>query len=443
MQVSVSTTGLLGRRVEVAVPATEIAQAVEERLKQLSRTTRLKGFRPGKVPFAIVRQQFGDAVHAEVVSEKMRTSLGAALDQQKLRPAAGPRIEPIATEPGGDLKYAAVFEVLPEVKVNDPATLKLERDVAEVSEADIDAMINSMRRQRVTYREHAGEARESDRVLIDFDGRIDGAPFEGGAGQDVEIILGAGQAAQQLDQGLRGAVAGDQRTVSLTFPPTHPTKAIAGKTAELQVTVKRVDEPTLPEVDEEFCRAYGVEEGTVEALRREVRKSMEQELEGVIQSRLRQQVIDALHRENPVEVPRSMVEVEMRRLQADAGRRMGVKDAAKLPPIEQFRAQAQRRTALSLVLGQIVQNERMQPDAQRVKERLDEEASVYQDPERARAALGSSKEVMDQLVSAVLEGQVVDWVVARAQITDQPRTFSEVTGFGREQRSDDKPENAT
>ena len=443
MQVSVSATGSLERRVEVAVPATEIAQEVEDRLKKMSRTARMKGFRPGKVPFAVLRAQYGEAVRAEVVSDKMRSSLGAALDQQKLRPAAGTRIEPIATAPNQDLKFAAVFDVLPEVKLKPAAELNIERPAVEVTDGDIEAMIASMRKQRVQYKEFAGAARPQDRVLIDFDGRMDGEPFEGGTGHDVEVIIGSGQAAPQLEEGLKGTSAGESRTVTLNFQDNHPNKAVAGKTAELQVTIKRVDEPVLPEVDEEFCNAYGVEEGGIEGLRREVRSSMEHELQTLIKSRLRAQVIDALYRENPVEVPRSMLEKEMQALQVDRGRRMGIKDPAKLEPIESFRTLAQRRTALSLILGHIVESEKLRPDPQLVEQQLNDEAARYQDPDSARAAIKGSREMMEQIMSVVLEGQVVDWVINHAQIKDVPRTFSEVTGFGREVRQDDNAENSS
>jgi trigger factor len=446
MQVSVSTTGSLERRVEVAVPATEIAQEVEERLKRMSHTARLKGFRPGKVPFAVLRAQYGDAIRAEVVNDKMRSSLGQALDEQKLRPAGGTRIEPIAMDPEGDLKFVAVFDVVPEVQLKPAADLAVERLVAEVTETDIDSMIASMRRQRMQYTEFADVARQGDRVLIDYDGRIDGEPFQGGTAKDVEVIIGAGQAAPELDESLKGTRAGEQREITLHLADTLSNKAIAGKTAQLQVSIKRVDEPTLPEVDDEFCRAYGVEEGGAEGLRREVRNSMEQELQAQLKARLHRAAIDALYRDNPVEVPRGMVEQEMRRLQLEAGRRAGIKDpvneAAQLMPVETFRPLAHRRTALSFILGRIVESEKLQPDPQRIEQRLTDEAAAYQEPEKARAAMRSRKDVMEQIAMAVLEEQAVEWVLAHAQITDVPRTFREVTGFGREERSDDNSENA-
>lgn len=443
MQVSVSQTGSLERRIEVAVPATEIAQEVEDRLKKMSRTARLKGFRPGKVPFSVLRAQYGDAVRAEVVNDKMRSSLGQALDERKLRPAAGTRIEPIATDPDQDLKFAAVFDILPEIKLKPMAELNIERLKVEVTDADVEAMIASMRQQRVQYKEYAGGARLKDRVLIDYEGRIGDESFEGGTAQDAEVILGAGQSAPELDEGLKGATAGEQRDLTLNFPDTHPNKAVAGKTAQLKVSIKRVDEPVLPEVDEEFCREYGVEEGGIDGLRREVRTSMEHELQTLIKSRLRVQVLDTLYRENPLEVPRSMLEREMQALQIDHGRRSGIKDPAQLQPIEAFREVAQHRTAVNLILRHIVESEGLRPEPQRIEQQLTDEAARFQDPDSARTAIKNSREMMEQIFSIVLEGQVVDWVLERATIKDVPRTFSEATGFGRDVRQDDNAEKSS
>lgn len=432
MQVSVSATGSLERRVEVAVPATEVAHEVEERLKRISRTARLKGFRPGKVPFAVIRRQYGEQVHAEVVNDLVKTTLAQALNEQKLQPAAGSRIEPIATQPGTDLKYAAVFEVLPEIHLSPPAQIRIERPVASVQESDVDAMIESMRKQRTVYTEVQRPARDTDRVLIDFQGRIGDEPFEGDNSQDVEVIIGSRQSLTELEEGLKGATAGEQRSITVTFPAQHRNKVLAGRTAELQVHIKSVEEASLPEVDQEFCRAYGVEDGTVESLRLEVRKSMERELASLIQGRVRSQVIEALYVQNPIEVPRTLVDEEVQRLQIDAARRLGAKDASQLPPRAPFEDIARRRVALGLILGQIIQSEGLTLDRQRVQARVNDLAASYPDPEQARRAFLEARDTMQQLESAVLEDQIVDWVTERAQVTDRPMSFSEVTGFGRQ-----------
>ena len=435
MQVSLSATGGLERRLEVAVPATEVASEVEQRLKQISRTARLKGFRPGKAPYAVVRKQFGDQVHTEVVSDLMRSSFAKALSQEKLTPAANPRIEPLAIDPGADLKYAAVFEVMPEVKVAAVEGIAVERPAATVEESDIDAMIESMRRQRPVFTAVERGAKETDRVIIDYKGTIDGKPFEGSDGTDINVIIGSKQSMTELEEGLKDATAGEARTIKVSFPAEHPNKAVAGQTAELQVTIKRVEEQTLPAVDDEFGRAYGVEEGGVEALRAEVRKSMERELADVIRNRVRAQVLDALYRQNPVDVPRSLLEEQVQQLQIDTARRMGVRDASQLPPRQQFEEPARRRVALGLLMSQIVQTEQIKLDRERVLTRLSDLVAGYpeQQQDEARRQYQQNQDAMRQIESAAIEDQVIDWMLGRANITDKPMTFKEITGFGQEQ----------
>jgi trigger factor len=430
MQVSLTATGGLERRLEVAVPATEVSSEVEQRLKSISRTARLKGFRPGKAPITVVRKQFGEQVHAEVVSDLMRSSFAQALSQQKLTPAGGPRIEPITMGPGTELKYAAIFEVVPEIQLKPFDSIPVERPSAEVTEDDINAMIESMRRQRPVFTAVERPAQDTDRVTIDFDGRIDGQPFEGGEGRDVTVIIGTRQTLPELENGIKGASAGENRPVSLSFPADGPNKAIAGKTAELQVTIKRVEEQSLPEVDEEFCRAYGVEEGGIDALRTEVRKSMERELGDVIRNRVRAQVMDALYRENSFDVPRALIDEQVQRLQVDAARRIGAKDASQVPAREVFEDQARRRAALGLLMGQIVQSEGIKVDRERVMTRLNDLVANYPNPEEVRRTYLQNADAMRQVESVVLEDQVVDWIVDRARVTDKPMTFKDLTGFG-------------
>jgi trigger factor len=434
MQVSLSATSGLERRMEVAVPAAEVASEIEQRLKQISRTARLKGFRPGKAPFAVIRKQFGEKVQSEVISDLMRSSFQQALSQEKLTPAAGPRIEPIAMGPNSDLKYAAVFEVMPDVHVKALDGIAVERPTASVTEADIDAMIESMRRQRPVFTTVERAAHDTDRVVIDYQGRLEGQPFEGSDGTDIHIVVGTKQSMPELEEGVKGTVAGENRTVSVSFPAEHPNKTLAGRTAELHLTIKRVEEQSLPEVDEEFGRAYGVEEGGIDALRTEVRKSMERELADVIRNRVRGQVLDALYGENPIDVPRALLEEQVQQLQIDTARRMGVKDASQLPPREPFEEPARRRVALGLLMGQVVRTEQIKVDRERVLSRLNDLVAGYPDQQdEARRAYLQNPDAMRQIESAVLEDQVVDWVVERAKVTDKPMTFKELTGFGQEQ----------
>jgi trigger factor len=431
MEVSLSETGGLSRRLEVAVPAKDVASEVAQRLKRLSRTARLKGFRPGKAPLTVITKQFGEQVRAEVVSDLMRSSFAQAVSEQRLRPAGGPRIEPIAVGPGTDLKYAAHFEVLPEVRIRPPESISVERPSATVTDADVDAMIENMRAQRPVFTPVERGARESDRVLIDYQTRLEGRPFEGSDAKDVSVVLGTRQAMPELEEGLKGARAGEERTVTAAFPAAHPNKALAGRSAELHLSIKRVEEQSLPAVDEEFFRAYGVEQGGLEQMRTEVRASMEQELAGVIRDRVRGQVLDALYRDNPLDLPRTLVDEQVQQLQIEAARRLGVREASQIPPREPFEEPGRRRVALGLLLSHVVQSQDLKADRERVRMRLEQLVADYPNPEEARRAYQQSQDAMRQIESAVLEEQVVDWVLASARVTERPMSFAELTGFGR------------
>ena len=431
MEVSLSDTGGLSRRLEVAVPATEVDREVQQRLKRLSRTARLKGFRPGKAPLAVITKQFGEQVRAEVVSDLMRTSFAQALNERNLRPAAGPRIEPIALGPSSDLKYAAHFEVLPEVKVNPPEDLAVERPSATVTDADVDAMIENMRQQRPVFTPVERPARDGDRVALDYQALIGGKSFDGAELSDVRVILGTRQAMPELEEGLKGVRAGEQRKIDVVFPANHPNKKVAGQSAELHLSIKTVEEQSLPEVDEEFFRAYGVEQGGLAEMRTEVRASMERELAEVIRSRLRVQVLDALYRHNPVDVPQALVDQQVQQLQIDTARRMGVREVSRLPARDAFVEPARRRVALGLLVGHIVQAQGMQVDRERVQARVTDLVESYPNPEEARRAYQQNQDAMRQIESGVLEDQVVDWLLERARITERPMTFAGLTGFGR------------
>ena len=437
MEVSLSDTGGLTRRLEVAVPAREVSQEVQARLKRLSRTARLKGFRPGKAPLAVITKQFGDQVRAEVVSDLMRKSFAEAVNQEKLKPAGGPRIEPIALGPESDLKYAAHFEVLPEVRVNAPENLAVERPAAAVSESDVDDMVENMRAQRPVFTPVERAARDTDRVIIDYQARIGGKPIEGGTLNDVAVVLGTRQAMPELEAGLTGASAGERRTINAVFPAGHPNKKLAGQSAELRLIIKAVEEPSLPAVDEQFVRTYGVEQGGVAEMRAEVRKSMETELAEVIRGRVRVATLDALYKDNPLDVPRSLIEEQVQRLQIDTARRMGIRDVSRLPPPQAFEEPARRRVALGLLIAQIVQAQGLKVDRARVQARLDELTEGYPNPDEARRAYQQNRDTMRQIEAAVLEDQVLDWVLERARVTERPMSFKDLTGFGRGAQADD------
>jgi trigger factor len=432
MQVSLTATGGLERRLEVAVPAQRVTSEVETRLKQLTRTARLKGFRPGKAPYSVIQKQYGDQVRNEVLSDLIRSSYAEAVNQEKLNPAGGPRIEPVAVQPGDDLKYTATFEVLPEVRLNPVEALSIERPTATVEESDIDAMIESMRKQRPVFNEVERPAQEPDRVTIDYTVKVgdDGTPFPGGDGKDVNFIIGAKRVMTELEDAVKGAKAGDARTAKVDFPAEYPNKDLAGKQAAFELTVKQVEEQVLPEVNDEFMAAYGVKEGGVDALRTEVRQSMTRELEDLVRNRVRSQVLEGLYTANPLDVPKALVDEQIQQLQVDMARRANITDASKLPPASTFEENARRRVVLGLLMGEIVKTENLKVDRERVQNRLSDVAGAYPNPEEVRRAYLQNADAMRQIESAVLEDQVVDWVVGRAKITDKPSTFSELTGFG-------------
>lgn len=430
MQVSVESTGALERRMEVQVPAERVEKAVDERLQRMSRTVRLKGFRPGKVPVKVVRQQFGQQVRQEVLGDVMQSTFNEAVVQEKLTPAGGPRIEPINLEQGADLKYRAVFEVLPQIELKGIDSLSIERPTAEVSTGDVDAMIQNLREQRPTYAAVDREARDTDRVTVDFEGTIDGQPFEGGKGEGIAIDLGSGRMLADFEAGLRGARAGENKEIELTFPANYPAANLASKQAKFAVAVKQVEERKLPELDDEFCKIYGVEAGGIERLRSEVQENMQRELADAVKARVKKQVLDQLLAANPLELPKSMVDAQVRDLQIDAARRMGARDASQIPAAEGFQDAARRRVALSLLIGEIIRTANIQVDRAQVQTRFEELAQQYPDSGQALQQYRSNPQFQRQMEAAVLEDQVIDWITQRAQVADKSSSFKEIMNFG-------------
>jgi trigger factor len=430
MQVSLTATGGLERRLEVAIPASRIDGEVAQRLTKISRTARLKGFRPGKAPIAVIRQQYGDQVHGEVINDLMRASFSEAVQREKLNPAGGPRIEPIDMAPGSDLKYAAVFEVLPEVRLAPLGDLAIERPVASVSDQDLDAMIDTLRKQRPAFSEVSRGVAANDRVTVDFVGKIDGEEFEGGSGNGVAIVVGANQVMKEFEDALLGAKADESREFNATFSAEHVNKKLSGKTATFNVKVVKVEEQQPAALDEEFAKGFGIADGNVDSLRSEVRANMERELEGAVRQKVRGQVLEALFTRNPLELPRQMVEEQIQELQVEMLRRAGVKDAKQLPPREPFEQPARRRVALGLLMNELVRSANLKVSRESVQEKLNELAASYSNPEEVRRAYLQNADTMRQIEAQVLEAQAIDHVLSQAKVTDKPATFSELTQFG-------------
>ncbi|HWW20827.1 MAG TPA: trigger factor [Steroidobacteraceae bacterium] len=425
-----TTTKGLERRLEVAVPGERVASEVDQRLKQLARTVRLKGFRPGKVPYAVVQKQFGSQVRAEAINELMQSTFAEAVSQQRVRPATGPRIEPITIDPGSELRYAAVFEVMPEVTLKPLDSIAIERPSAAVTEEDIEAMLQSMRTQRPNFAVVERAARENDRVTIDYEGRIDGSVFPGGKGDAMQVIVGAHRILPEIEQALAGMKAGETKTIPARFPDDYAATTVAGKQAEFDLKVVSVEEQSLPAIDEEFVRSFGVAAGGVPELRVEVRASMQRELEGAIRTKVRDQLFDALYRDNPMEVPQSMIENQIREMQQQLMRRSGVQDPKQIPAREAFEPGARRRVTLGLLVGEIVRTQNLKVDRARVEEKLEGISASHPDPAEARRQYLASREAMEQLEAAALEDQAVDWAIGQVKVIDKPSTFRTLTGFG-------------
>src|ERR1700736_4787024 len=326
MQVSVESTGKLEGRMQVQVPAERVSKEIATRLKQLSRTARLNGFRPGKAPLTVIRQQFGPQVHREVIGELMQSSFSEAVSQNQLAPAGNPRIEPQSIVEGQDLTYVATFEVFPEVALQAIDSLEIERTTADVTDSDIDAMIERLRKQQMQYAEVTRPAAAGDKVTVDFEGAIDGVTFAGGKGDNVAMVLGENRMLPQLEQGLIGAAAGEQKTVDVDFPADYSATELAGKRASFKVDVKTVEEPSLPALDEEFCKSFGVTEGGVDKLREDVAANMRRELDQTLRTRNKAVVMEKLHQANPIDVPNALIENQIRDMQIEAMRRTGAKE---------------------------------------------------------------------------------------------------------------------
>ena len=429
MQVSVENTGKLERRMQVQVPAERVSKEIASRLKQLSRTARLNGFRPGKAPLTVIRQQFGPQVHREVIGELMQTSFSEAVTQNQLAPAGNPRIEPRSVAEGQDLTYVATFEVFPEVTLQPLDSLEIERVTADVTESDIDAMIERLRKQQMRFSTADRPAAPGDKVTVDFEGSIDGVAFAGGKGEAVPIVLGEKRMLPQLEDGLLGLSAGEEKAVEVDFPADYRATELAGKRANFKVAVKSVDAPALPELDEEFCKSFGVTEGGLPKLREDVAANMRRELDQTLRNRNKTAVMEKLFQANPVDVPNTLIESQVRDMQIEAMRRSGAKDASQAPPPEPLVEPARRRVALGLLFNDIIRREKIVLDPARANARLDEMVGAYGDAEGLKRAYQQNAEAMRQVESLAMEDQVVDWVLAHAKVQDNNSTFKELMNF--------------
>jgi trigger factor len=431
MQVSVESISKLERRMQVQVPAERVSQEIATRLKNLSRTARLNGFRPGKAPLTVIRRQFGPQVHREVIGELLQSSFAEAVTEKQLSPAGNPRIEPQSIDEGQDLRYVATFEVFPEVTLQPMESLELERITADVAESDIDAMIERLRKQQMKYEPADRAAATGDKVTIDFLGTIDGVEFAGGKGENVAIVLGEGRMLPELEQGLVGAAAGEHRDINVNFPADYRATELAGKLAVFGTQIKSVEGPKLPELDEAFCAAFGVAEGGIPKLREDVAANMRRELDQNLRNRNKAAVMDKLYDANPIDVPNALLESQIRDMQVEAMRRTGAKDVSQAPPREPLVEPARRRVALGLLFNDVIRRQNLVVDPKRSNARLDEMVGAYGDGDAAalKRAYLQNADAMRQVESLALEDQVVDWILEHAKVREKVSTFKELMNF--------------
>jgi trigger factor len=427
MQVSVESTGALERRLTVTVDEDQISDAVQDRLQKLSRTVKMKGFRAGKVPMTVVRQRYGDQVRQEVLGEVLQSSFYEAVNQEQLRPAGTPAFDTKTTEPG--LEYTATFEVYPEVELQSVENTTVERPQVDIGEEDIDKMLETIRTQHKQWEEVERPAEDGDRLIMDYVGRIDGEPFEGGTGSDVTLELGQGRMIPGFEDGLKGAKAGETRTLDVTFPEDYHAEQVAGKPAQFEVTVKKVEQSVLPEVNAEFLKQFGIEGGDVAAFREEIRNNMERELADKIKTTVKQHVMDALLESHPLEIPQSLIDSEAQNLARQMAQNLmqqGIaQDQAQLDP-SVFADQARRRVALGLIMAEIVKQKQFSAEPAKVREQVEQIAQAYDHPEEVIKWYYGDRNRLSEVESLVLEQQVVDWVLENAKVDDKPMKFDEL-----------------
>jgi trigger factor len=432
MTVTVETLEKLQRRITLTLPVDAIQGEVESRLRRLSRTVREKGFRPGKVPMNVVAQRYGYSVQYEVMNDKVGEAFNKAANEAKLRVAGSPNIAQKDGAAEGQLAFDATFEVYPDVKIGDLATATLDRVTTEVTEAAIDKTVDILRKQRRTFaqRPAAEGAAESDRVTIDFEGKIDGEAFTGGKAEGFQFIIGEGQMLEQFDQGVRGMKAGDKKTFAVAFPADYHGKDVAGKEADFLVTMKKIEAQHLPTVDEGFVKTLGIAAGTVEGLRGDVKKNLEREVKFRVLARNKAAVMDALLSVSELDVPKALVDGETERMveaaRADLKQR-GMKDADKAPiPAEMFTAQAERRVRLGLVVAELVRAQDLQAKPEQLQAHIEEMSQSYEKPAEVMRWYLSDRQRMAEVEAVVIENNVTQYVLSKATVNDKVVPFDDL-----------------
>ena len=428
MQVSVESGEGLEKRLMVDLPAERVTAAMDKRLKDLARHVRLDGFRPGKVPMRTIKQRFGEQVRHETYNALIQETLYEAASQEQLMPAGEPQIELRDVAEEGGLGYTATFEIMPEVKVAELSGQSLNRPVAEVGESDIDEMIDKLRSQRTIWNDVERGAKDGDTVHMDFKGMIDGEVFEGGSAENAPLVLGSGSMIEGFEAGLLGVNAGETRTLEVKFPDDYRAEKLAGNDAVFDVKVLRVAEPQLPEIDEDFVKAFGVKEGSVEALRADVAKNMRQELKQKLRSVTKERVMDVLIAANPMDIPKALVNQEAERMKQQMVQDMqqrGQSSGVDLPA-SLFEEPARRRVHLGLLVAEIIAQNKLQAEEDKLREVIAEFAESYEDPQEVIDYYMQDQNARKSIENLVLENEVVDWALGQVEVNDETKSFSEV-----------------
>ena len=432
MAVTVETLEKLERRITLTLAAADINSEVEQRLKKLARTVKADGFRPGKVPMSVVTQRYGYSVQYEVMNDKLGEAFSAAANEAALRVAGAPRIAQKEESPEGQMAFDATFEVYPDVKIGDLAGAEVERVVSEVTEEAIDKTVEILRKQRRSFAQRgaADVAGDTDRVTIDFEGKLDGEPFQGGKAEGFQFIIGEGQMLEAFEKAVRGMKAGDSKTFPLAFPEDYHGKDVAGKEADFLVTVKKIESQHLPEVNEAFAKSLGITDASVEGLRADIKKNLEREVKFRVLARNKGAVMDALVAAAELDVPNALVAGETERMVAAARedlKKRGVKDADKAPiPEEIFRPQAERRVRLGLVVGELVRSNNLQAKPEQLQAHIEDLAQSYEKPAEVVRWYLSDRNRLAEVEAVVVENNVTDFVLAKAKVSDKALPFDEL-----------------
>ena len=424
MNVTVESTGALERRMRVELPIERIENEVTARLQRVGKTAKIKGFRPGKVPANVVKRHYGKQIRQEVMGEVMQKSYSDAVIQENLHPAGGPKIE-TESDSGDTFAYVATFEVLPEVVLKDLDKIKIEKPEVSIGDADMDDMLLNLRRQKATWTEVDRKSKDGDRVTVDFTGSIDGEEFAGGTGKEIPVVLGQGQMLPDFEKGLTGIKAGDEKTIKVKFPKDYHAEDLAGKKADFAIKTHRVEEEVLPEVDDEFAKAFNVTEGGVDQLMKDVRENMEREAASKVSAEVREKVLEALIEKNPIDIPQALVHEEMHNMQHEAMQRMGIEDHDQAPPMENFAEPAQKRVHLGLLLRELIAKNDIKADDAAKRAHVEKLCSGYENAEDMVNMYLSNPQIMQQVEPMVVEQLAVDWLLEQGKVKAKKVSFKD------------------